>query len=135
MSLASTGFFEECRFFRVLKGFVAQFGINGDPTVQAKYRTAGIKDDPVKVSNKRGTVVFATSGKDSRTTQVCLRVVRARIGEGEGVRRGAEGEGGESGRARELDHLSMEPSEIPAVTSTRKRELGGTMQGALSLAL
>lgn len=70
LSLSSSGFFEQCRFFRVLDGFVAQFGINGDPTVQAKYRGAVMKDDPVKHSNERGTVVFATSGKDSRTTQV-----------------------------------------------------------------
>lgn len=70
LSLSSSGFFEQCRFFRVLDGFVAQFGINGDPTMQAKYRGAVMKDDPVKHSNERGTVVFATSGKDSRTTQV-----------------------------------------------------------------
>lgn len=70
MVLSSTGFFDRCRFFRVLKGFVAQFGINGDPQVQATYRSLAIKDDPVLQSNKRGTLVFATSGKDSRTTQV-----------------------------------------------------------------
>ncbi|CAM9781400.1 unnamed protein product, partial [Hapterophycus canaliculatus] len=51
-SLSKSGFFEECRFFRVLKGFVAQFGINGDPAVQAKYRSAVMKDDPVTQSNK-----------------------------------------------------------------------------------
>lgn len=70
LTLSSTRFFDDCRFFRVLQGFVAQFGINGDPQVQAQYRTKVLKDDPVKQSNKRGTVVFATSGKDSRTTQV-----------------------------------------------------------------
>lgn len=67
--MAASNFFDQCRFFRVLQGFVAQFGINGDPSVQAKYRSAKLQDDPVTQSNKRGTVVFATSGKDSRTTQ------------------------------------------------------------------
>lgn len=44
--------------------------------MQAKYRGAVIKDDPVTQSNKRGTVVFATSGKDSRTTQASVRFCR-----------------------------------------------------------
>lgn len=43
ITLSKAGFFEDCRFFRVLQGFVAQFGINGDPTVQAKYRGANMK--------------------------------------------------------------------------------------------
>ncbi|CAM9916066.1 unnamed protein product [Pylaiella littoralis] len=71
-TLSKAGFFQDCRFFRVLQGFVAQFGINGDPAVQAKYRSANMKDDPVTQSNKRGTLVFATSGKDSRTTQLFI---------------------------------------------------------------
>lgn len=70
VSLAAANFFDQCRFFRVLKGFVAQFGINGDPAVQSKYKSAKMQDDPVTQSNTRGTVVFATSGKNSRTTQV-----------------------------------------------------------------
>lgn len=72
VSLAASNFFDQCRFFRVLQGFVAQFGINGDPSVQAKYRSAKLQDDPVTQSNKRGTVVFATSGKNSRTTQLFI---------------------------------------------------------------
>lgn len=72
VSLAAAGFFDQCRFFRVLQGFVAQFGINGDPAVQARYRSSALVDDPVTQSNIRGSVVFATSGKDSRTTQVCV---------------------------------------------------------------
>jgi len=70
--LCEASFFEGCRFFRVLPGFVSQFGINGDPDVMSKWRSRSLKDDPVKVSNKRGTLVFATGGPNSRTTQLFI---------------------------------------------------------------
>jgi len=69
--LTNDNFWAGCRIFRVLPGFVAQFGVNGDPKLQAKWRTP-ISDDPPKVSNDRGTVVFATSGKNTRTTQLFI---------------------------------------------------------------
>jgi len=68
--LTEQSFWDDCRIFRVLPGFVAQFGINGNPDVQAKWRNRSLTDDPVKVSNKRGTVVFATGGPNTRTTQI-----------------------------------------------------------------
>lgn len=62
--LVESHFFDGCRFFRVLHNFMGQFGINGDPSVQENWRGKAIKDDPVKGTNKRGAVTFATSGPD-----------------------------------------------------------------------
>ena len=69
-NMVKSGYLDEARFFRVVTGFMAQFGINPDPEVASRWRVAGIPDDPVTQSNKRGTVTFATSGPNSRTTQV-----------------------------------------------------------------
>lgn len=66
------GFYDDCRFFRVVPDFVVQWGINGDPNVQKKWRVRAIRDDPVVKSNKRGTITFATAGKNTRTTQVFI---------------------------------------------------------------
>ena len=68
-NLVNGGYYDECRFFRVLDDFMAQVGINGNPAVQSAWRDARIADDPVKGSNKRGMVSFATAGAGTRTTQ------------------------------------------------------------------
>ncbi len=74
-NLVKGGYYDGVRFFRIVSGFMAQFGIHGDPAVSAQWKDANIKDDPRTQSNKRGYVTFATSGPDSRTTQVFLNLV------------------------------------------------------------
>ena len=67
------GFFDDTRFFRVLPGFMAQFGISGDPRVNAGWEPLTIQDDSVKQTNKRGMVTFAkTSMPNSRSTQLFI---------------------------------------------------------------
>jgi peptidyl-prolyl cis-trans isomerase A (cyclophilin A) len=69
-NLVKNGFYDGCRFFRVLDGFMAQVGMNGDPNIQRVWGGANIKDDPVTKSNTRGFVSFAKTGApDSRSTQ------------------------------------------------------------------
>ena len=76
LELVEAGFFDDNRFFRVLDGlydiWIAQFGIHGTPEVHATWEQKRIRDDPVKHSNTRGTVAFATSGPNTRTTQLFL---------------------------------------------------------------
>lgn len=72
-NLVKAGFFNDCRFFRVIQGFMVQFGIHGDPAVMAAWRGARIGVDPVKQSNKRGFITYAMGGTpDTRTTQVFI---------------------------------------------------------------
>jgi peptidyl-prolyl cis-trans isomerase A (cyclophilin A) len=71
-NLVKNGFYNGTRFFRVIPGFMVQYGINGDPNVAAAWRDANIKDDPVKQSNARGMITFATAGPNTRTTQVFI---------------------------------------------------------------
>ncbi|MET0157093.1 MAG: peptidylprolyl isomerase [Methyloceanibacter sp.] len=71
-NLVKNGYYNDARFFRVIEGFMVQSGINGDPKISAVWRDANIKDDPVRQSNARGMITFATAGPDTRTTQVFI---------------------------------------------------------------
>ncbi|MEZ5353361.1 MAG: peptidylprolyl isomerase [Bryobacteraceae bacterium] len=73
-NLVKNGFFDGSPFHRVMPGFVAQFGIHAAPAVNAKWRAAPLKDEPVKHKNSLGTVAFAADGANSRTTQVFINL-------------------------------------------------------------
>lgn len=73
-NLVRAGFYDETRFFRVVDGFVVQFGLNGDPAVNAAWSYAEIQDDAVAQSNTAGRITFATGGPDTRTTQVFINL-------------------------------------------------------------
>ncbi len=74
-NLVRTGFYDDARFFRVVEGFMAQFGINGDPRTAVAWAQESIPDDLPVLSNMRGTVSFAMRGPDSRTTQLFINFV------------------------------------------------------------
>jgi peptidyl-prolyl cis-trans isomerase A (cyclophilin A) len=73
-NLAEHHFFDNQSFFRVLKGFIAQFGISAYPALNPVWEKATIKDDPVTQSNKKYFLTFATAGPNTRTTQLFLNL-------------------------------------------------------------
>src|SRR6476661_6399397 len=75
-NLVKHGFYDDCRFFRVVKQFVAQFGINGNPAVSAAWSKATLASDRARLSNTRGRVTFAMSpgNAESRATQVFINL-------------------------------------------------------------
>ncbi|MDE3025884.1 MAG: peptidylprolyl isomerase, partial [Acidobacteriota bacterium] len=73
-NLVKAGFYNGNEFFRVVEGFVVQFGISGDPKVSSAWQNANIRDDPVKTSNTVGTLTFADAGPNTRTTQLFINL-------------------------------------------------------------
>jgi peptidyl-prolyl cis-trans isomerase A (cyclophilin A) len=73
-NLVQAHFYDGTEFFRVVKGFVVQFGISGYPQVSAAWQNANIVDDPVKASNTVGTITYADGGPNTRTTQVFINL-------------------------------------------------------------
>jgi peptidyl-prolyl cis-trans isomerase A (cyclophilin A) len=72
-NLVKLGYYEDVAFFRAVEGFMVQWGIHGNPEVTKAWSMAPIKDDPVKHSNKKGTVTFAAKqGKNTRTTHLFI---------------------------------------------------------------
>ena len=82
--LVETGFFDDSRFYRVIRGRFAQFGIAGNPAIADIWRAARFPDDPVRASNVRGTFAFAMTGPDARTTQIYINT-------GDQIRQDADG--------------------------------------------
>ncbi len=73
-NLVHAGFYNGQRLFRVIPGFVVQWGISGTPKIAEAWQQATIRDDPVRHSNKRGTIVFADAGPNTRTTQIFVNL-------------------------------------------------------------
>ncbi len=76
-NLVKNGYFTNASFFRVVvspRPFIVQFGLNANPAVNKAWAHANIKDDPVMGSNTRGTLVFATAGPNTRTTQLFINL-------------------------------------------------------------
>ena len=71
-NLVRSGFFDNSRFYRIRAGFIAQFGLPGDPAVTAVWYDHAMPDDPVVASNLRGTIAYAMTGPDTRTTQLYI---------------------------------------------------------------
>ena len=69
-NLVRAGYYDDTRFFRVIPGFMAQFGVHGDPAVNAAWAEERLQDDPVRQTNARGTIVFAAEVPDTHTTQL-----------------------------------------------------------------
>lgn len=73
-ALVSSGYFTNCRFFRVVPGFVAQFGMNGDPSRTEAWASKPIPDDSARETNARGTIVFAMAGPNTRASQLFINL-------------------------------------------------------------
>lgn len=73
-NLVKTGFYDDTRFFRVVRNFVVQFGISGDPKTNRLWANANLPDDPVKQKNVKGTVTYAKLGPNSRSTQLFINL-------------------------------------------------------------
>lgn len=143
-NLVRGGYYDDARFFRVIRGFMCQFGIHADPAVSALWKDATIPDDPVLETNTRGRITFATAGPNTRTTQLFINygngnarldrmgfapfgevtegmdvVDKLHSGYGEGAPRGA---GPDQGRIQAEGNAYLN-ADFPKLDSLRKAEL------------
>lgn len=72
--LVTIGYYEGNRFFRMVPGFVVQFGIHGNPAVNAKWAQSALPDEPMRTSNTRGTVAFTTADANTRAVQLFVNM-------------------------------------------------------------
>jgi homoserine O-acetyltransferase len=82
--LVTNGYYDGVHINRVVEGFIAQFGLHGKPSINAIWKQNYINDDPVKQSNTRGSVTFAMTGPDTRSTQVYINTVDNQRLDGDG---------------------------------------------------
>jgi len=73
-TLVKTRFYDGVRFHRIVRNFVVQFGINGNPKVNRTWSMSPLQDDPVKERNRKGTITFATAGPNTRTTELFINL-------------------------------------------------------------
>ena len=73
--LVRAGYFDDSRFFRVVPGFIAQFGIPGDPAITQVWKDRRMPDDSARASNGRGMIAYAMTGPNTRTTQLFISLV------------------------------------------------------------
>ena len=73
-ALVKNGYYDGVKFFRVVPGFVVQWGIHGDPAIASTWLRSKIKDEPVKESNRRGFVTYAKGGPNTRSVQVFINL-------------------------------------------------------------
>ena len=117
-SLVRAGFFDDARFFRVVKGFVAQFGLPADPKVGQAWSTQAMPDDSVRHSNRHGALSFASAGPNTRTTQLFISLAdNVRLDTYGGVGFPPIGEVVEG--LAQIDSLNAEYGEAPSQDSIR----------------
>ena len=76
--LVQSQYFDNVRFFRVVSSFMAQFGMHGNPSVNAAWEKLPIQDDSVRESNRRGYLTFANAGPNTRANQLFINTVNNR---------------------------------------------------------